>query len=71
MPLYEFICASCRHHFEELCSQLASEQMRCPKCGAPAKRQISGFAFKNGNTFKGSGSGCSGCGSGSCSSCGH
>lgn len=71
MPIYAFVCVDCGKHFEELCTLTESESVRCPDCGARAKRRISSFAFKSSGGFHGGdGSGCSGCHSGNCSSCG-
>jgi putative FmdB family regulatory protein len=32
MPLYEYVCARCRHAFEELVS--AGEEPMCPRCAS-------------------------------------
>jgi putative FmdB family regulatory protein len=45
VPIYEFVCESCGHRFEELVGSHVgrrSEDVRCPECGAAeAERQIS------------------------------
>ena len=58
MPIYEFKCSNdkCKHTFDKLFiggeSDEEKEYQLCPKCGAIAKRVISGGAqFK----FKGKG----------------
>ncbi len=36
MPIYEFACESCGHHFEELTGShvgKAESEVRCPECG--------------------------------------
>ena len=46
MPTYEYACAACQHHWEEL--QKISEPAldTCPKCGEKrAQRLISGGSF--------------------------
>jgi putative FmdB family regulatory protein len=44
MPIYEFVCMECEHHFEEL-MRLDEEAPSCPECGSPrSNRQFSVFA---------------------------
>ena len=51
MPIYEYYCADCGLDFEVMRSVSQSgEPSNCEKCGNPAKRQLSNFAFKS-NTF--------------------
>lgn len=51
MPLYEFICVSCGHAFEEI-SAAGAEAPACPACGASgAARQISMPAPTKKNPF--------------------
>lgn len=43
MPIYEFECRTCHHHFETLVR--GSEQPECPAChGAELERTLSTFA---------------------------
>ena len=46
MPIYEFVCESCGHRFEELVGSHVGrrvDEVRCPECGAEEiERQISG-----------------------------
>jgi putative FmdB family regulatory protein len=43
MPLFEFVCESCGHRFEEIVS--SSSTPHCPACdSAELRRLISGFA---------------------------
>ena len=44
MPLYEYKCESCKETFEELRSVNDTDEVTCPKCEKPAKKQMSGFA---------------------------
>jgi len=45
MPIYEYSCKKCGHHFEVLIRTKIDLPAKCPKCGAakPAK-QFSAFA---------------------------
>ena len=51
MPTYDYQC-SAGHHFEKIHKMSESPRVKCPTCGKPAARQISGGA---GLVFKGSG----------------
>src|SRR3954470_23701930 len=51
MPTYEYQCPA-GHHFEKLQKMSDKPQAKCPVCGKPAIRKISGGA---GLVFKGSG----------------
>jgi putative FmdB family regulatory protein len=51
MPTYEYGCPK-GHHFEKVQKISEKPVARCPECGAPATRKISGGA---GLVFKGSG----------------
>jgi putative FmdB family regulatory protein len=51
MPTYEYIC-SAGHAFEAFQKISERPKSKCPKCGKPATRKISGGA---GLVFKGSG----------------
>ncbi len=51
VPTYEYIC-SAGHAFEAFQKISERPKSKCPKCGKPAKRKISGGA---GLVFKGSG----------------
>jgi len=51
MPIYEYYCADCSSDFEVMRSVSQSgNPVDCEKCGKPAQRQLSNFAFKS-NTF--------------------
>jgi len=78
MPIYEYVCADCDSKFEQMrpLSQ-SGQQADCPKCHKPARRKMSTFAAFStsisgvpqrvpGSSGKSS---CSGCSSGSCSTC--
>jgi putative FmdB family regulatory protein len=51
MPTYEYQCPS-GHEFEKFLKMSEKPRVKCPTCGAPAIRKISGGA---GLVFKGSG----------------
>lgn len=51
MPTYEYGCPN-GHHFEKVQKITEKPRAKCPECGAPATRKISGGA---GLVFKGSG----------------
>jgi putative FmdB family regulatory protein len=51
MPTYDYQC-SAGHSFEKIHKMSESPRVKCPVCGKPAARQISGGA---GLVFKGSG----------------
>ena len=43
MPIYEYVCARCRHAFEALI--YGSERARCPECASDElEKQLSTFA---------------------------
>ena len=51
MPIYEYYCTGCGIDFEVMRSVSQSDEpANCEKCGNPAERQLSNFAFKS-NTF--------------------
>lgn len=51
MPLYEYRCKKCGHHFEKIQSFSAPDEKECPECKGEVERLISAPAFQ----FKGSG----------------
>ncbi len=76
MPIFEFTCKSCKKNFEELVLK-ADESITCPDCSSQdIEKLISSCRHSSiGNNFSSSqklssGSGCSGCSGGNCSSCG-
>jgi len=77
MPLYEYSCQDCGHHFDLLrCMQEADVSPRCDHCqGSNTKRQLSTFfahTAGGGETHSAAASGgCGGCSGGSCGSCHH
>ena len=47
MPLFDFVCESCQHRFEELVS--SGETPSCPECeGQKVQRQLPVFAVSGG-----------------------
>ena len=76
MPIYEYLCSSCKQKFELLRGiSEANEGALCPSCHKSAKRVLSRFSSlskdASGVTAPIGGSSCSSCGSSSCGSCGH
>jgi putative FmdB family regulatory protein len=76
MPIYEYACPSCDYRFELRRSfSEADAATTCPKCNHGARRLLSKFAcFCKGSdgetaSIAGTGSSCSSCGGGNCSSC--
>lgn len=73
MPIYEYVCLTCKNEFEKLrpISQMDSPAA-CPDCGGESRRQLSVFAsFSAGSdgevgAIAGGGGGCGGCGPGGC-----
>jgi putative FmdB family regulatory protein len=57
MPLYEFKCDKCNHHFEELFMEATNvKECDCPKCKSSrsSKRMISKSSFRTkSDTIKG------------------
>ena len=54
MPLYEYVCLTCRRHTEKIQKFSDPEITLCPHCGGPLERVISApaIAFKGGGWFK-------------------
>jgi len=45
MPIYEYVCSSCGHQFEELAPASKRTAADCPSCGKKrAERKLSVFA---------------------------
>jgi putative FmdB family regulatory protein len=43
MPIFEFVCKKCHHHFE--CIVLGAQRPRCPKCASTKlERQVEAFS---------------------------
>jgi putative FmdB family regulatory protein len=43
MPIFEYVCAGCGHHFEAIV--MGSQEASCPKCNAhELEQQLSKFA---------------------------
>jgi len=65
MPLFEFVCRSCGHEFEELLRSASERNSAiCPKCNArDPERKMSVFAARGvGAATESSGGGCMRCG---------
>jgi putative FmdB family regulatory protein len=73
MPVYEYVCTTCRSRFEKLRSMDTSQETTpCPGCGTPAPRALSVFAAftsgANGEMEAMFGGGCA-CGAGGACGC--
>src|SRR5580765_1883470 len=51
MPLYEYECSACGHHFEVIRKFSDPPEEKCPKCGGVVRKLQSAPAFQ----FKGTG----------------
>ena len=51
MPLYEYECSACGHHFEVIRKFSDPPEEKCPKCGGGVRKLQSAPAFQ----FKGTG----------------
>lgn len=72
MPIYEFICNSCGHQFEELCKiNFKLEEIECPECSKKDVKKKPSLFGQKGTSSGGSSSSCGSCSSSSCGSCGH
>ena len=69
MPIYEYVCSTCRHSFDEL-QPMGASAAECPQCEQPAQRAISLFAAvstsENGEATPVVGMGGSCCAGGAC-----
>lgn len=54
MPIYEYACTECGHHFEQYRKVNARKASRCPECGKPGRKVFRPV----GVIFKGSGFHC-------------
>ena len=46
MPIYEYLCEQCGEQFSLLLKMSSGDDnVPCPKCGTPAKKQISSCAI--------------------------
>ena len=52
MPTYAYSCPECGHEFQKFHKMNVRTRPKCPECGTPAERKITGGA---GLLFKGSG----------------
>ncbi len=72
MPIYEFVC-SCGYKFEKLCKMGDDSSALCPQCGGEGRKVFSAFRMGRSSTDpvgSSPASGCSTCGSSSCTPCG-
>ena len=55
MPFYEYQCAACGHHHEELQKVTARPLRKCPACGRPSLRRLVSapvFRLKGGGWYE-------------------
>jgi putative FmdB family regulatory protein len=53
MPIYEYVCGSCKTEFElRLSFSEADKPTMCPKCNKGAQKLISSFACKTGSNIQ-------------------
>lgn len=54
MPVYEYACQSCGHHFEARQKFSDAPLSACPECGKEVRKLISqaGFALKGGGWYQ-------------------
>jgi putative FmdB family regulatory protein len=72
MPIYEYVCMNCDHHFDALrAMQDADAPIECTQCHSDqTQRQISLFAaHSEGRLLAGNDTSCSTCRTHSCSTC--
>jgi len=66
MPIFEYVCRECKHHFEAIV--MGSRTPKCPKCESrKLEQQLSRFAVSG---AKSSSAGAAESGGGACGSCG-
>lgn len=75
MPIYEYICEDCNHHFDSLRSMSeADSPIACTMCNSQqTTRQLSTFFAQNGdglNILPSNNQGCASCRGRSCATCG-
>jgi putative FmdB family regulatory protein len=77
MPIYEYVCKSCKNKFELMRPfSRSTEGASCPRCQKNAERVLSACYAKSvsssGSTeIVGGGHSCASCGGGSCGTCGN
>ncbi len=50
MPIYEYVCRDCKHHFEILTSSTSTGTVKCPSCGSlDVTKAISATHFRMGS----------------------
>jgi putative FmdB family regulatory protein len=67
MPIFEYVCAGCGHHFEAIV--MGSQEAACPKCNArELEQQLSKFAAHSQSPARSTPCGSNSCcmGSGGC-----
>jgi putative FmdB family regulatory protein len=50
MPIFEYLCTKCGHHFEKLLKYDTSHAIQCPACGSgDVKKELSTFSSSAGS----------------------
>jgi putative FmdB family regulatory protein len=60
MPIFEYTCANCGHHFEKLIlSTKRARELRCPECNSSeVQKDISLFGTSSGGAVRTSAANC-------------
>ncbi|MGB8951550.1 MAG: zinc ribbon domain-containing protein [Candidatus Aminicenantales bacterium] len=71
MPIYEFLCRKCGHHFESFVRLGGEKNVCCSMCRSPDVQKLySSFGIGGGGSrLKTSSSSCTSCSTKSCSTC--
>ncbi|MDR3589639.1 MAG: zinc ribbon domain-containing protein [Negativicutes bacterium] len=70
MPVYEFVCRDCSHHFSELCRLDWQGTVKCPACGGSSlSKAISQFSGAGSPDGAGNQAGCGSCSGKNCAGC--
>ena len=69
MPIFEYVCRQCSHHFEAIV--LGTQKAACPKCESKRlSQQLSSFAVRGEKSHASDASGASAAPAGACGTCG-
>ncbi|AEE91212.1 MAG: zinc ribbon domain-containing protein [Tepidanaerobacter acetatoxydans] len=71
MPTFDFECRKCGNRFSEFVSIKDKDNVRCPECNGEVKQLFTGFLFTRKSNASSTGTSCSSCSGGNCSTCGH
>lgn len=72
MPIYEFKCKQCSHHFDKLVKVKDNlAELVCPKCGEKDLKKCISLCGAPQRGDRTASSSCGSCSTNNCSSCGH